>query len=122
MVHFSRRPVEHDRFPVVFAGLSPNLAEESGKAVVVVHRPAVEGMIVALGALGADAHEDLSHVLGGFQRIAFHLVKVRRRVGEGSPIGRQDVADHLIEWDILGDLLGKPGRIEVGRLVAHLVV
>ena len=52
------------------APLAADLGEERGEAVIIVHRPAVERMVVALGALNAHAHEHLGDVLGDFQRVA----------------------------------------------------
>ena len=70
MRHLAAAAVEDDRLAVVFALLAADLREEGGEAVVVVHRPAVERMVVALGALDAHAHEDLGDVLGRLQRVA----------------------------------------------------
>src|SRR5437762_234975 len=58
--------VEDHGLARIVAGLAANLREESREAVVVVHRPAVEGMVVALGALNAHAEEDLGGVLRQF--------------------------------------------------------
>ena len=79
MLHLAAAGVEDDRLAIVLALLAADLGEEGGEAVVVVHRPAVERMVVALGALRADAHEDLGHVLGRLQRVALDLVVVRGR-------------------------------------------
>ena len=80
MLHFTATAVEHNRFAIVFPLLAANLAEERGKAVVVVHRPAIERVIVALRALSLDPHEDLGHVLGRLERVAFNLIEIRRRI------------------------------------------
>src|SRR5690606_19356544 len=87
VANFAAAGVVDDRFAVIFTTLTANLREERCKAVVVVHRPAVERMIVALGALGLDAHEDLGHVLAGFQRVTFDLVEVGGRVLERTAVG-----------------------------------
>ena len=62
--HLAAARVEDDRLAVVLALLAADLGEERGEAVVVVLGPAVERVVVALGALDAHAHEDLGDVLG----------------------------------------------------------
>jgi hypothetical protein len=78
-------------------------------------------MVVALGALRAEAHEDLGHVLGRLQRVPFDLVEVRRRLVEGAARGAQQLADHLIQRHFAGDLVGQPVAVQEHRLVADLV-
>ena len=77
---------------IVLALLAADLGEERGEAVVVVHRPAVERMVVALGALRADAEEDLGDVLGRLQRVALDLKIVRGRILERAAGGRKQLA------------------------------
>ena len=120
MIHFAAAAIENDRLAIVFAFLAADLAEESGKAVVVVHRPAVEGMVVALGALHAHAHENLGHVLGRLERVALDLVEVGRRRGEGAAAGGEQLPHDLVQRHVAGDLLGKPVGIEIDRLVADI--
>ena len=48
MRHFAAAAVENDCLTVVFPLFAADLREESREAVVVVHGPAVEGMVVAL--------------------------------------------------------------------------
>ena len=112
MVHLAAAAIEDDRLAIVFALLAADLAEEGGEAVVVVHRPAVEGMVVALGALHPHAHEDLGHVLGRLQRVGLDLVEIRRRRGERAAAGGQQLPHDLVQRHVAGDLLGQPGGIE----------
>ncbi len=121
MLHFAAAAVEDDRLAIVFALLAADLREEGGEAVVVVHRPAVERMVVALGALRADAHEDLGHVLGRLQRVALDLIVVRGRVLERAAAGREQSCTIWSSGTLLGDLLGQPVGIQEHRLVADLV-
>src|SRR5690606_21247632 len=55
--------IEDDRVAGIIAALAPDLGEERREAVVVVHRPPLEGVVVALRALHADAEEGLRGVL-----------------------------------------------------------
>ena len=121
MLHFAAAGVEDDRLAIIFARLAADLREERGEAVVVVHRPAVERMVVALGALRAHAHEDLGHVLGGLQRVAFDLVEVGRRVLERAAVGAEQLLHHLVERHVVRDLLGQPVGVQEHRLVADVV-
>jgi hypothetical protein len=49
MADFAATAVEDDRFSIILALLAADLREERGEAVVIVHRPAIERMVVALG-------------------------------------------------------------------------
>ena len=64
VVDLAAARVEDDRLAIVLALLAADLREEGGEAVVVVLGPAVERVVVALGALDPHAHEDLGDVLG----------------------------------------------------------
>ena len=64
VVDLAAARIEDDRLAVVFTLLAADLGEERREAVVVVLGPAVEGVVVALGALDPDSHEDLGDVLG----------------------------------------------------------
>ncbi len=54
----------------VLGALAGDLAEEGGESVVVVHRPAVEWVVVTLRALDARAHEDLGDILGDLLEVS----------------------------------------------------
>ena len=120
MVNFAAAGIEDDRLAGVLAFLAADLAEKRGEAVIVVHRPAVEGMVVALGALHAHAHENLGHVLRRLERFALDLVEVRGGRGECAAAGSENLADDLVQRHVAGDLLREPVRIEINRLVAHV--
>ena len=70
--------VENDLFGGILSLLSPHLGEERGETIVVIHGPAIKGMVVALGALDAGAHEDLSNVFGELLDVGFLLEEVGR--------------------------------------------
>ena len=91
--------------------------EERGHAVVVVLRPALERMVVALGALHANAEEELGGRFRQILRIACDAVKISRRVGERASPGNQQIADDLVEWDISFDLLAQPILVDVRPLL-----
>src|SRR5687767_12665112 len=57
MLRFAFAAVEDDPFARIFAVLSSDLREERDESAVILHRPLIEGMIVALRALDADAEK-----------------------------------------------------------------
>ena len=79
MLDFAAAGVEHNRFAIVFSLLAANLRKERRKAVIVVHRPAIERMVMALRTLRANAHEHLSYVFGQLKIISLDIEKVSRR-------------------------------------------
>ncbi len=79
---FAAAAVEDDRLARIFAGLAADLGEEGDEAAVVIHRPAVERMVVALRALDADAEEGLRGVFRELQRIGLELVVIDARAFE----------------------------------------
>src|SRR5205807_6100701 len=83
-------------------------AEEGGEAVVVVLRPALERVVVALGALEADAEEDLGGGLGAGLRVAQGAVVVGRGPGVGAAPAGDQLAGELVERLALGDALPYP--------------
>ena len=76
--------------------LAANLREEGGEAVVIILGPALEGVVVALGALDPHSQEELGRRLDGGLRVAADPVIVGGRVGEGRAVGGQQRADELI--------------------------
>ena len=109
--------VEDDDFLGVVGVLAADLGEEGVEAVVVVHRPAVERMVVALGALDAHAHEHLGDVLGQLEAVELALVVVHRRDGHRAAVGGQEVDDDLVDRAVLADLVGQPVVVEQRVLV-----
>src|SRR5262245_7003062 len=91
--------IEDGYLPRVSRLLIAHLAEERSKAVVVVHRPAVERMIVALRALYARAEKRLSDVLCQKLRRGFGLVIARRRIFKCPAAGRNEFGHDLVNWN-----------------------
>ena len=112
--------VEDDDLARVLGLLAADLGEEGGEAVVVVHRPAVERMVVALGALDAHAHEDLGGVLGELQRVGLDLVVVGGGVLERAAVGAEQLLDDLVHRHVVGELVLEPVVVEQRGLVAEL--
>ena len=122
MVHAAAGAIEHDGFALVLAGLATDLGEEGGEAVVVVHGPAIEGMVVTLGALDAHAHENLGDVFGHFQHVSLDLVEVRGGIGEGAAGGHEQLLHELIDGDVLREFVLEPTVVLEGGLVLEGVV
>src|SRR5262245_20738750 len=57
MPHIAAAAVIDDHLAIIFARFAAHLGEKCREAVVVVHRPPIERMVVALGALRADTAE-----------------------------------------------------------------
>src|SRR5712692_1305044 len=70
MFDLAAQSVENDRLTRVVARLAANLREEGGEAVIIIHRPTVEWVVVALSTLDAHAHEDL----GGSSLYEFYIL------------------------------------------------
>src|SRR5947209_6606921 len=91
--------------------------EKGGQTVVIVLRPALERMVVALGALHANAEEELGGRFRQILRIARDAVKISRWVGKGASPGNQQIADDVIERGISFDLLAQPVLVDVCPLL-----
>ena len=113
--------VEDDAFARIFRGFASDLGEERGEAVVIVHRPAVEGMVVALGALDAHAHEDLGGVFGELEHVLLDLEVVGGRVGEGAAFRGEHLADELVERHVAGDAFAQPLVVVESGFVGDLL-
>ena len=117
--------VEDDTLTGVFGRLAFHLSKEGGELIVIVHRPAVEGMVVALGTLDARTHEDLGDVLGELEDVFFHLEKVGGGIVEGSAFCAKKFDDEFIERHVAGDALAEPfvvvERGFIGDAVAALI-
>ena len=66
MSHIAAAAIEDHEFARVFGLLPADLSEEGREAVIVIHLPTVERMIVALSTLNSHAHKDLRDVLRDF--------------------------------------------------------
>src|SRR5207237_9554641 len=99
-----------------------NLGEESGKAVVIVHSPAIEWMIVALGALDAHAHENLRRILSGLESVSLDLVIICRRISEGAPGSGDQFLDNLIQRHVTDELVMQPVIVLESGFWADLVL
>ena len=122
MIHLASTAVIDNDLAIVLAILSPYLGKERGEAVIIVHGPAIEGMIVTLRTLGANAHEDLSHILRRLQGVALNLIEVGGRSLECPAAGGDHLPHDFVDWRLSGQLVGQPARVLVGRLVTHTVV
>ncbi len=100
--------IENDTLAGILGGLAFHLCEKGGEAVVVVHRPAVEGVVVALGALDAGAHEDLRDVFRELHDIRLHLEKIRGGAGEGAALCGEKFGNELVEGSVAGDAIAQP--------------
>ena len=120
--HITATAVTDDDFSRVFPLLTTNLCEEIGEAVVVILGPAVERVIVTLGALNTHAHEDLGRVLRNFESIAFDVVVVGLRAFERSTTGSKQLLDDLIERNVAGDFVFQPFVVAKGGLVAESLI
>ncbi len=83
--------------------------EPGGHAVVVILRPALERMIVALGTLHANAEEELRRGLRQGRGIARDAIVVRGWIGESAAAGRQHFPDDLIEAVVVFNMAAQPG-------------
>jgi hypothetical protein len=113
--------VEHRQLAGVLGVLVPDLAEERGEPVVVVHRPAVERVVVALGALDAGAEEHLGDVLREELRGRLGLEVVDGRVLERAARRREQFADDLVERRAGPDPVAEPLVVELEPLRADAV-
>ena len=79
--------IKDNRFSRIFTAFAANLREERAETVVVIHGPAVEGMVMTLGTLNSHPHENLGNVFGDFQCISFVLIIVSGSIGKGTTVG-----------------------------------
>ena len=71
---------------------------------------------MALGALDADAQEELGRGLDRGLGVAADPVVVGRRVLEGRAVGRQQVADELVHRQVALQAFANPAMEDVGPL------
>ena len=120
MLDVAAARVKDNRFAAVLARLTADLGKEVGEAVVVVHRPTIEWMVVALGALDPHSQEHLRHIFCHLQRVGFVLVVVGGRIAERASLAREKFAKELVDWHISLDPLLQPVVVEQHRLVGDL--
>ena len=106
-------------------GLEPDLGEEGRGLVILVLRPALEGMVVALVAVEPDRHEQVRRVLHRLGGIAEDLEVRRRRVLAVRAAGRQDRAGELVVGRVPGHLIADPlaigdGSFDAQELAVHV--
>src|SRR5687767_12582645 len=82
--------------------------EHGGETVIIVLRPAVERMIVAVGALQPHAHEYGAHEFGLAARVANHAREVSRADHVRISGRGQQRAGHLVQRCAFFDLLAHP--------------
>ena len=62
MIGLSAAPIIDDGFAWIGCSFAAYLGDEGSERIIIVLCPAIERMVVALGALYAHAHEYLGHV------------------------------------------------------------
>ena len=105
-----------DLFVGQVALLAADLREEGGEAVIVVLGPALERVVVALGALDADAQEELGGRLDGVLRVAADPVVVGGGIRVGRAVGGQELADELVHRHVPLECRADPAVEDVGPL------
>ena len=97
---------------VVTAAVFQNFVVQPRKnvrpVVVIILRPFVERMIVALGAAQLRAEEDLRNRLGAGDRLANGPIKIRRRIVIGAAARGDEFARELVERLVLRHALANP--------------
>ena len=121
MVRFTTARIEHHRFPGILRLFAADLREETSKSVIVVHRPAIERMVVTLRALQTHAHEDLGHVLRHLQRLALNLIVVGGWIGKRAAITGQNFLHDFVDRHIVSNFVLQPVEVEQRVLVTNLI-
>ena len=106
--------IEDDLLVRIFSRLLPDLGKKSREAVVVIHGPAVEGVVMTLSALDSRPHEDLGHVLGALLHIVLEFEVVGGRAPEGPTAGGKQLIDDPVEGLVVRDLVPQPFVPEKG--------
>lgn len=110
---------EHDLFaaelvgivivaPIVAEDLGLDPGEHGGPIVVIVLGPAVERVVVALGAIEAGAEEDLGDGEGAVDGSAVGAMKVGGWMAVGAAAGGDQFAGHDIEGFVAFDAVADP--------------
>src|SRR5436189_2054639 len=95
-------------FAFVLDHLVVHTGEQVGPIVIIILRPAVEGMIVALGALQARAEKHLRGSLGSRRRVAVGTKVIRGRAALGAAARGNEFAHESVERFVLSDALTNP--------------
>ena len=95
-------------FTLILNDLVVEAREQVSPIVIIVLRPTVERMVVALGALQSRAEEHLRGRLGACGWIAAGAIVVGRRRAVGAAAGGNQLANKLIERFVLSDAVADP--------------
>ena len=116
--------VEDDDLATFDAAFHVHAGKETGEAVVIIQRPTIERMVVALSTLNARAEEDLSEVLGRLLRREPFVggVEVRRRLLDVAAVADDQFRNELIERPIRGHLVVNPRGVGPHRLLIAAVL
>ena len=101
------------QFAWILGILVANLAEERGKTVVVVQRPAVERVVMALGTLNPRSQEHLRDAFTDQVGRGFRLEEVDCGIVEGSAHCREQFLHHLIDGRTAANLVPQPLVVEL---------
>ena len=93
---------------LVFDDLVLHARKERGQLVIIVLRQLVERMIVALGALHANAEEDLGKRFGANLRVAQGPIIIGRRLLVRAAAAGDKRAGEFVERCIIGNVLANP--------------
>ena len=96
--------------------LKSDLAEERGETVIVVHRPTIERMIVALGTLNPHSEKRLRDVLGKLAIVRLDLIEIRRRCVERAAFRGDHTSQQIVERLCGRDLISNPVMESPGAL------
>ena len=96
--------------------------EEAGPVVIVVLGPALEGVVVALGALELGAEEDAGGAVSADLGVAVGAPPVGRWVFEGAAAGGDDLLGELVEGFVLGDAVADPIVEDAHAVVVELAL
>ena len=81
-----------------------DLREVRGRLIILILRPALERMVMALVAIEPHRQEELGRILHGRRRVAEDLEVRRRRVLPVRAVGRHDRPDELVVRCVGGDV------------------
>src|SRR5690606_38241390 len=111
--------VVNDLLTLIDAFLSSHLSKKGSPTVIIVHRPTVERVVVALSTLESHPHENLGHVLRKLQGITLHLIEIRCGAGKTSPFRGNHINDDFIQRAVCRDLVSQPSIIKKGGFVGN---